>query len=93
MVADRSEYFRAYYKAAQLRATPQWVDLAAVVTVYDEAARRGLEVDHIIPLQGKSVCGLHIAANLQLLTRSENRHKGNRVPADHDFVAAVSLAA
>ena len=89
----RLRAYSAAYKAAQLRATPQWVDFAAVVAVYDEAARHGLEVDHIVPLQGRNVCGLHIATNLQLLTRSENRSKGNRVPADHDFVAAVSLAA
>lgn len=42
----------------------------------------GFEVDHIIPLNGENVCGLHTPANLQVLTRAENARKGNKVCLD-----------
>lgn len=39
----------------------------------------GFEVDHVIPLNGKDVCGLHTPTNLQVLTKTQNRSKGNKV--------------
>lgn len=71
-------------KAAKGRATPQWANEEAIVAIYAECAKRtaetGIEhhVDHIYPLQGKTVCGLHVEANLQILTGLENRRKHNK---------------
>lgn len=71
--------------AAKKHATPAWADLDAIREFYKEAARltkvTGIrhEVDHIIPLQGETVCGLHVENNLQILTRSQNARKKNRI--------------
>ena len=70
---------RARARRTQLaKATPKWADQAAIAAIYREAARLGMHVDHVIPLQGKRVSGLHVHTNLQLLTPAENMKKGNR---------------
>ena len=54
-------------------------ELAEVQGMYDFCnIFRGFEVDHIIPLNGKTVSGLHVLSNLQVLPSSINRSKGNK---------------
>jgi hypothetical protein len=78
---DNPGKLRAYtakYRASKLKATPKWADLKQIEAFYAKCSK-GYEVDHIIPLQGKNVCGLHVHYNLQYLSRSENRSKSNKV--------------
>lgn len=46
--------------------------------VYRKAREWGMEVDHVVPRNGRTVCGLHAWHNLQLLTKAENIRKLNR---------------
>jgi len=69
------------YRAAKLNATPSWLTdehKKSILTVYVKASEKGYHVDHIVPLQGKNVCGLHVPWNLQIMSPSNNCRKGNR---------------
>lgn len=70
----------ARYRALKNKATPAWLTAEQhqeIQLIYDRAAELGLFVDHIVPLRGKIVCGLHVPWNLQMLTRSANSKKSN----------------
>jgi hypothetical protein len=82
---SRDEKFRRKEKtAATMRkrhikvATPKWANLDAIKNFYDETPE-GFHVDHIIPLRGENVSGLHVEYNLQYLSAEENLIKGNKV--------------
>ena len=76
---------RARRRAAKKRATPLWVNHKEIDKIYrlcaevTEVLGEKHQVDHIIPLQGKSVCGLHVPWNLQILPQNVNASKGNRI--------------
>jgi hypothetical protein len=70
-------------QAAKLQATPKWASRKVMQSIYAEAVALSRidgiqrDVDHIVPLISKRVCGLHCEANLQVLPRKENRMKHN----------------
>jgi len=71
----------ARYRASKLNATPKLLSTEhkqEIKKIYSERPK-GMHVDHIIPLQGKNVCGLHVPWNLQYLTPTDNSKKGNRL--------------
>lgn len=69
---------------AKLGATPAWADQTKITAVYAEAQRlteltgTKHDVDHVVPIQSRLVCGLHVEHNLQVLPATVNRSKGNR---------------
>jgi transcriptional regulator with XRE-family HTH domain len=72
---------RAKYNAAKLQRTPQWltdIDIIEIKEYYRAASLIGAHVDHIVPLQGKNISGLHVPWNLQLLHPRLNIRKSNK---------------
>ena len=63
--------------AKKLNAIPVWSEREKISVVYKKAAMLGLEVDHIVPLKSRVVCGLHVWANIQILSAAENKAKKN----------------
>jgi len=77
----------------RLKATPPWLseehkkEIENIYWLRDDLTRISGEkyhVDHIVPLRGKNVCGLHVPWNLQILPSDINMSKGNRLLAKSD---------
>ena len=64
--------------ARKLQATPAWSDHDEIREIYAAANKLGMEVDHIVPLRSKIVCGLHVPANLAIIPAWANRKKSNK---------------
>lgn len=84
----RAKYSRR--RAAKLNAEPPWlteehqeqiVQVYALAKECETLTGDKYHVDHIVPLQGKNVCGLHVPWNLQVLPADVNLRKSNK----HDF--------
>jgi len=82
----KHSHWDAKKKASRLKRTPSWLDKSQIeqIKVFywlrdDLRAVTGMsyEVDHIVPLQGRNVCGLHVPWNLQILPADVNNKKSN----------------
>jgi len=80
--AAHSAKRRAYHK----NATPAWLTneqkqdmtcMYALAKKFEKLCNVEYHVDHIVPLAGKDICGLHVPWNLQILEASLNFSKGN----------------
>lgn len=76
-------------RARRVEATPPWItdsDLSEIRRIYSKCAKLNASepnshhVDHIIPLLGDLVCGLHVPDNLRVIKKEENLRKGNAWP-------------
>lgn len=87
---NKEKFMEKYHKrkATKLNATPNWyseLDKFALEQAYELCKIREEEtgvphhIDHIIPLQGLEVCGLHYHKNWQVIPAKENLVKGNKL--------------
>jgi hypothetical protein len=84
--ANRSKYIAAAYeRIGKIKSRTLWADRRDIEAIYASAARVTEctqvkhVVDHIIPLKGRNVSGLHVPANLRVITQRANSRKYNKV--------------
>ena len=74
--------------AAKLQRTPKWLtvdqfkEIESFYSLAKELEKQNdtkYHVDHIVPLQGKTVSGLHVPWNLRVITATENISKSNKL--------------
>ena len=72
---SRTKEYKTHYATkhtmAKRKQVPPWADVEKIKQIYLNRPK-GFHVDHIIPLQGKLVSGLHVENNLQYLPAKEN---------------------
>ena len=84
---DKTRTNNALRRAARIQRTPCWLtedDKVLIQRKYTLASRKTEStgerwvVDHILPLQGKLVSGLHVPANLRVIKYITNARKSNK---------------
>lgn len=84
---EKAKALVANYQRALKQATPPWLSkldrarirmMKAHASILTEETGVKMTTDHIVPLQGETVCGLNVPWNMQILTLSENVSKGHR---------------
>lgn len=69
------------YKRGLLEKRPLWANIPELKRIYDNCPD-GYHVDHIVPLNGALVSGLHVEHNLQYLSAADNISKSNKFSTD-----------
>lgn len=90
---SRTKGYQRYHsrlrEIAESRQTPKWADRNLIRQFYVNKPE-GYHVDHIVPLRGKLVSGLHVESNLQYLPASENMRKHNTFNPENPFKNALA---
>lgn len=90
--SDRMALNKANRKAWVKRATPHWANMTDILQVYTETRRLSLitgiqyQVDHVVPLRNRKVCGLHVKENIRPLEKTLNNSKSNRFIEELGYV-------
>lgn len=73
----------ANYEKRVRAQTPSWANLRKIIEFYKNKPD-GMHVDHVIPIRGQNVSGLHVLENLQYLTPEDNRKKSRKYEVTHE---------
>jgi hypothetical protein len=80
--------YNSYRRALELQATPKWLTAShklhmeckySLAVMFSKHTAEQHHVDHIVPLNGKTVCGLHVPWNLRVIPATENLRKSNKI--------------
>lgn len=97
----RIKEYTTLYMRGRKNAAPHWLtetQRKQCQAVYLRAERLTREtgiphdVDHIYPIKGKTVCGLHVPWNLRAIPAEENRRKHNKMPEDFYGISSSEVA-